>query len=50
MMQNNEFLEMLENTKDLFATLAGMKQQAIDAGFSPEVAEQIVLEMLRKQS
>lgn len=41
-------LEMLEGTKSIIAALAGAKQQAIDAGFSPEVAELIALEFLKK--
>lgn len=49
-MINPGFLEALEGSKDVFALLAGMKAQAIEAGFSPEVAELIVLEMLKKQS
>jgi hypothetical protein len=48
-MGSSELLEALEGSKDVFALLAGMKQQAIDAGFSEEIAELIVLEMLRKQ-
>jgi hypothetical protein len=43
-------LEALEGSRDVFALLAGMKKQAMDAGFSEEIAEQIVLEMLKKQS
>lgn len=50
MLDNRGMLEALEGSKDIFALLAGMKAQAIDAGFSPEVAELIVLEMLKKQN
>lgn len=41
-------LEALEGAKDIFAMLGGMRQQAIDSGFSEEIAELLVLEMLRK--
>lgn len=43
-------LEALEGAKDIFAMLGGMRQQAIDSGFSEEIAELLVLEMLRKKS
>jgi hypothetical protein len=43
-------LEALEGAKDVFAMLAGMRQQAIDAGFSEEIAELIVLELVRKNN
>lgn len=41
-------LEAIEGSKDIFAMLGGMRQQAIDSGFSEEVAELLVLEMIRK--
>lgn len=49
-MNNDDMLEALENSSPIFSMLAGMKQQAIDAGFSPEVAELIVLEMLKNRA
>jgi hypothetical protein len=47
--KNDALLEALENSSPIFSMLAGMKQQAIDSGFSPEVAELIVLELLKKR-
>ena len=41
-------LQALDDAKDIFAMLAGMRQQAIDSGFSEEIAELLVLELLRK--
>ena len=48
-MQGN-LLAALELSKDLIAMLAGVKQQAIDSGFSEEIAEMIALEVYRKSS
>ena len=45
---NSSMLEMLEEMKNLVAMLAGIKQQAVDPGFTEETAELIVLEFLRK--
>ncbi len=45
---NSNMLEMLEEMKNIIAMLAGVKQQAIDAGFSEQTAELITLEFLRK--
>jgi hypothetical protein len=41
-------LEMLEEMKNLVAMLAGIKQKAMDSGFTEETAELIVMEFLRK--
>lgn len=46
----SELLSALEVSKDLMAMLAGLKQQAIDNGFSDEVAELIALEVYRKSA
>lgn len=45
---NSSMLEMLEEMKNLVAMLAGIKQQAVESGFTEETAELIVLEFLRK--
>lgn len=45
-----ELLAALELSKDLISMLAGVKQQAIESGFSEEIAEMIALEMYRKSS
>jgi hypothetical protein len=50
MIDNNPMLAFLEESKNLIAMFAGIKQQAIDSGFSEEIAERIVLEMLRMQN
>ena len=47
---SGELLSALELSKDLMAMLAGLKQQAIDSGFSDEVAELIALEVYRKSA
>jgi hypothetical protein len=47
MLDNNmQFLNMLEGNKDIFSFLAGMKRQAMDVGFSEEIAEKLVLAMV----
>jgi len=40
-------LQLMEDFANFVAAVTGMKKQLVDAGFSPEVAEQIVLESLR---
>lgn len=47
--QKPNLLQLMEDFADFVAAVAGMKKQLVDAGFSPEVAEQIVLESLRTQ-
>jgi hypothetical protein len=50
MIDNIPMLAFLEESKNLIAMFAGIKQQAMDSGFSEEVAEKIVLEMIKMQS
>ncbi len=45
---NNDLLHAIEMSKDIVSMLAGVKKQAMDSGFSEEIAELIALEMLKK--
>jgi len=47
---NESLLLMMEQTKDLIAAFAGVKAQAVEAGFSEQAAELIVLEMVKNAS
>lgn len=47
-MNNEDMLEMLESMKTMVSMFAGIKQSAIEAGFTEDTAEQIVLEFVRK--
>lgn len=40
---NNSLLEALDQTRDFVQTMTGMKQQFVDAGWDPVVAEHMVL-------
>lgn len=46
--QRVNLLALMESTKDAVASFTGIKQQFIDAGWSPEAAEQMVIELFRK--
>ncbi|QTF71255.1 hypothetical protein [Arthrobacter woluwensis] len=46
---NPDLIQVMEDFANFVAAVAGMKKQLMDAGFSPEVSEQIVLESLRTQ-
>jgi hypothetical protein len=50
MIDNISMLTFLEESKTLIAMFAGIKKQAMDDGFSEEIAERIVLEMLKMQN
>lgn len=44
---SQDLLAMMEQTKDVIAAFAGIKGQAMAAGFSEDTAEKIVIEMFR---
>ena len=45
-----EMLNLLEQSKDAVATLTGLKQQFIDAGWTPRGAEQMTYAILLQQT
>lgn len=47
---NSGMLESMDGMRDVVAALAGVKALFIEAGFSEEIAELMVLEVLKKGS
>lgn len=46
-MTGDELMQAMETARDAVAALTGMRQQFIEAGWSPENAELMVVEILR---
>jgi hypothetical protein len=46
MTQRDQFLHALEQSKDFVATMTGIKQQFVEAGWSEVVAEHMTYAML----
>lgn len=45
---NDELLESMDGMRDIVASMAGIKTLFIEAGFSQEISELMVLEILKK--
>lgn len=45
---NSELLDSMDGMRDVVAALAGTKAAFVEAGFSEEISELMVLEILKK--